>query len=76
MAGRRVPAERVARLVELLDAGLTPGRAAGAAGVSLDFVDGLLHDLRRRGIVSDGYQGTTLRENLGLPLEDLVPARL
>jgi FMN-dependent oxidoreductase (nitrilotriacetate monooxygenase family) len=36
-------------------------------------LDGLLHELRRRGIVSDGYQGTTLRENLGLPLEELVP---
>jgi FMN-dependent oxidoreductase (nitrilotriacetate monooxygenase family) len=37
-------------------------------------VDGLLHELRRRGIVGDGYQGTTLRENLGLPLEELVPS--
>jgi FMN-dependent oxidoreductase (nitrilotriacetate monooxygenase family) len=32
-------------------------------------VDGLLHELRHRGIVSDGYQGATLRENLGLPVE-------
>ncbi|OLM31822.1 Nitrilotriacetate monooxygenase component A [Pseudonocardia sp. Ae717_Ps2] len=31
-------------------------------------VDGLLHELRRRGIVADDYTGTTLRENLGLPL--------
>lgn len=38
-------------------------------------VDGLLHELRRRGIVNEGYQGTTLRENLGLPLEELVPSR-
>ncbi|HEY6492995.1 MAG TPA: NtaA/DmoA family FMN-dependent monooxygenase [Trebonia sp.] len=38
-------------------------------------VDGLLHELRRRGIVGDGYRGATLRENLGLPVEDLVPAR-
>jgi alkanesulfonate monooxygenase SsuD/methylene tetrahydromethanopterin reductase-like flavin-dependent oxidoreductase (luciferase family) len=37
-------------------------------------VDGLLHELRRRGIVGDGYQGTTLRENLGLPREELIPA--
>jgi hypothetical protein len=39
-------------------------------------VDGLLAELRRRGIVSDGYQGGTLRENLGLPLEERVPARV
>lgn len=32
-------------------------------------VDGLLYELRKRGIVNDGYQGTTLRESLGLPLE-------
>ena len=36
--------------------------------------DGLSHELRRRGIVGDGYQGTNLRENLGLPLEGLVPS--
>jgi FMN-dependent oxidoreductase (nitrilotriacetate monooxygenase family) len=35
-------------------------------------VNGLLRELRRRGIVGDGYQGTTLRENLGLPLEELI----
>jgi hypothetical protein len=34
-------------------------------------VDGLLCELRKRGIVSDGYQGATLRENLGLPAEPL-----
>jgi hypothetical protein len=37
-------------------------------------VDRLLHELRRRGIVGDGYRGTTHRENLGLPLEELVPS--
>jgi alkanesulfonate monooxygenase SsuD/methylene tetrahydromethanopterin reductase-like flavin-dependent oxidoreductase (luciferase family) len=37
-------------------------------------VHGLLHELRRRGIVGDGYQGTTLRESLGLPLEQLAPS--
>jgi FMN-dependent oxidoreductase (nitrilotriacetate monooxygenase family) len=37
-------------------------------------VDGLLAELRRRGIVNDGYRGVTLRENLGLPLEGTVPA--
>jgi FMN-dependent oxidoreductase (nitrilotriacetate monooxygenase family) len=36
-------------------------------------VDGLLAELRRRGIVGDGYRGTTLRENLGLPAEDFLP---
>jgi FMN-dependent oxidoreductase (nitrilotriacetate monooxygenase family) len=35
-------------------------------------VDGLLGELRARGVVNDGYRGTTLRENLGLPAEDLV----
>jgi FMN-dependent oxidoreductase (nitrilotriacetate monooxygenase family) len=37
-------------------------------------VEGLLGELRKRGVVSDGYQGTTLRDNLGLPAEDLQPA--
>jgi FMN-dependent oxidoreductase (nitrilotriacetate monooxygenase family) len=37
-------------------------------------VNGLLADLRRRGIVNEGYQGATLRENLGLPVERLSPA--
>jgi alkanesulfonate monooxygenase SsuD/methylene tetrahydromethanopterin reductase-like flavin-dependent oxidoreductase (luciferase family) len=32
-------------------------------------VDGLLYELRTRGIVNDGYRGATLRESLGLPLE-------
>src|ERR1700727_763940 len=35
-------------------------------------VDGLLCELRKRGIVSDGYRGTTLRDNLGLVAEELV----
>jgi FMN-dependent oxidoreductase (nitrilotriacetate monooxygenase family) len=35
-------------------------------------VNGLLRELRCRGIVGDGYQGATLRENLGLPLEELI----
>ena len=39
-------------------------------------VTGLLADLRKRGIVNEGYQGTTLRENLGLPVEPLSPARV
>jgi hypothetical protein len=37
-------------------------------------VDGLLCELRKRGIVNDGYHGTTLRENLGLPAEALSPS--
>jgi hypothetical protein len=37
-------------------------------------IDGLLHELRKRGVINDGYRGTTLRENLGLPAEDLLPA--
>ncbi|WP_432842460.1 NtaA/DmoA family FMN-dependent monooxygenase [Dactylosporangium sp. CA-092794] len=33
-----------------------------------DFVvNGLLHELRKRGIVKDDYRGPTLRDNLGLP---------
>jgi FMN-dependent oxidoreductase (nitrilotriacetate monooxygenase family) len=39
-------------------------------------VDGLLHELRRRGVVGEGYRGTTLRENLGLPLEELALSRV
>ncbi|MDT0438319.1 MULTISPECIES: NtaA/DmoA family FMN-dependent monooxygenase [Streptomyces] len=40
-------------------------------------VDGVLHELRRRGIVAPDYTGTTLRENLGLPRPARVapPAR-
>jgi hypothetical protein len=46
-----------------------------ADGRQHDFaVNGLLADLRKRGIVNEGYQGTTLRENLGLPVETLSPA--
>jgi FMN-dependent oxidoreductase (nitrilotriacetate monooxygenase family) len=37
-------------------------------------VNGLLAELRKRGLVSEGYRGTTLRENLGLPVEPLPPA--
>ncbi|TCK22161.1 NtaA/DmoA family FMN-dependent monooxygenase [Pseudonocardia endophytica] len=37
--------------------------------VQHDFVvNGLLHELRKRGIVADDYTGTTLRDNLGLDL--------
>lgn len=32
-----------------------------------DFADQVLPELRRRGRVRDGYEGTTLREHLGLP---------
>lgn len=40
-----------------------------------DFVvNGLLHELRGRGIVADDYTGTTLRENLGLELPARAPA--
>lgn len=47
--------------------------------VQYDFVvNGLLHELRKRKIVRNEYRGTTLRENLGLPVEDrsrlLAPA--
>jgi alkanesulfonate monooxygenase SsuD/methylene tetrahydromethanopterin reductase-like flavin-dependent oxidoreductase (luciferase family) len=38
-------------------------------------VDGLLHELRKRGVVNEGYQGTTLRDNLGLVAEEFLPAR-
>jgi FMN-dependent oxidoreductase (nitrilotriacetate monooxygenase family) len=34
-----------------------------------DFVDGVIPVLRQRGLVADGYEGTTLRENLGLPAQ-------
>jgi alkanesulfonate monooxygenase SsuD/methylene tetrahydromethanopterin reductase-like flavin-dependent oxidoreductase (luciferase family) len=30
-------------------------------------INGLLHDLRKRGIVGPAYPGSTLRENLDLP---------
>ena len=30
-------------------------------------VNGLLHELRRRGVVKPGYRGPTLRDNLELP---------
>ncbi|WP_225447899.1 NtaA/DmoA family FMN-dependent monooxygenase [Streptacidiphilus sp. P02-A3a] len=36
-------------------------------------VNGLLHELRKRGIVADDYTGDTLRENLGLRLPPPVP---
>ena len=36
-------------------------------------VDGLLAELRRRGIVDTDYTGTTLRENLGLELPERAP---
>lgn len=39
-------------------------------------VNGLLADLRKRGLVNEGYQGTTLRENLGLPVETVSPVAL
>jgi len=32
-----------------------------------DIVDSLIPELQRRGIFRTGYEGTTLRENLGLP---------
>jgi IS30 family transposase len=41
MAGRRVSAERVRVLVELIGSGMTPNRAAGIAGVSVAFAYGL-----------------------------------
>ncbi|MFF2999878.1 hypothetical protein ACFVTC_35825 [Streptomyces sp. NPDC057950] len=43
-----------------------------------DFVvNGLLHELRRRKTVTDGYNGTTLRESPGLepPAPDVAPAQ-
>jgi FMN-dependent oxidoreductase (nitrilotriacetate monooxygenase family) len=36
-------------------------------GAAVDFVDQVIPELRRRGLVEDGYAGTTLRDNLGLP---------
>lgn len=32
-----------------------------------DFIDGVIPELRRRGLFRTEYEGTTLRENLGLP---------
>ncbi len=32
-----------------------------------DFVDRVVPELQRRGLFRTGYQGVTLRENLGLP---------
>ena len=49
-------------------------RAAGALWIedsksklSLDFVDKVVPELQRRGLFRTEYEGTTLRENLGLP---------
>jgi FMN-dependent oxidoreductase (nitrilotriacetate monooxygenase family) len=36
-------------------------------GPAVDFVDQVIPELRRRGLVEDSYTGTTLRDNLGLP---------
>src|SRR5215469_14899230 len=41
MGGRRVPPERQRLLLELIESGMTPSRAAGIAGVSLAFAYGL-----------------------------------
>ncbi|GAA2879503.1 nitrilotriacetate monooxygenase component A [Actinoplanes cyaneus] len=56
---------------ERFDAGVLDVLSLGglADDVQHDFVvNGLLHDLRRRGIVKDDYRGATLRDNLGLTL--------
>jgi transposase, IS30 family len=42
---RRVPPERVRRLLDLLASGLNPNRAAAAAGVSIAFAYGLHHKM-------------------------------
>ncbi|MEI6202687.1 MAG: nitrilotriacetate monooxygenase, partial [Enhydrobacter sp.] len=36
-------------------------------GSLLDFVDMVIPELQRRGLFRTEYEGTTLRENLGLP---------
>jgi FMN-dependent oxidoreductase (nitrilotriacetate monooxygenase family) len=41
-----------------------------------DFADGVTPVLRQRGLVPDGYQGTTLRDHLGLPLQYGLDPRL
>jgi FMN-dependent oxidoreductase (nitrilotriacetate monooxygenase family) len=41
-------------------------------GSAADFVDGVVPELQRRGLFRTAYEGTTLRENLGLPA---VPSR-
>jgi alkanesulfonate monooxygenase len=41
----------------------------------MDIVDGLLPELRRRGLFRTEYEGATLRENLGLPFPENRHAR-
>jgi FMN-dependent oxidoreductase (nitrilotriacetate monooxygenase family) len=41
--------------------------AAYMSGPVFDFIDNLVPELRRRGVFRAEYQGSTLRENLGLP---------
>jgi FMN-dependent oxidoreductase (nitrilotriacetate monooxygenase family) len=36
-------------------------------GPAVDFVDHVVPELRRRGLTGPGYEGTTLRDHLGLP---------
>jgi IS30 family transposase len=45
MAGKRLPAERVRVVVDLLRSGVSPNRAAGLAGVSVGFAYGLHHKM-------------------------------
>jgi FMN-dependent oxidoreductase (nitrilotriacetate monooxygenase family) len=42
-------------------------------GTAVDFVEQVVPELRRRGLVDDGYPGTTLRDNLGLSRPGRAP---
>ena len=50
--------------------------AAQSPGTFDDFVDHVVPELQRRGLFRNGYQGSTLRDRLGLePARDLASAR-
>jgi FMN-dependent oxidoreductase (nitrilotriacetate monooxygenase family) len=67
------PEQLADAIEERFRAGVLDVLTLGGLGdpIQYDFVvNGLVHELRKRGIVRDGYRGTTLRDNLGLPAED------
>ncbi len=59
----------VDRMQEWFESGACDGFNLSPAympGPAFDFIDKLLPELRRRGLFHANYEGTTLRENLGL----------
>ena len=66
-------------LQQWFDAGAADGFVASfddfSTGID-DFVDGVIPLLRQRGLFPDGYEGTTLRDHLGLPPQYGLDPRL